>query len=74
MNHQEVWEAEDTTPTYWERWVDKVETLIGHTIDGWELQEAYDLWKAGWSADQITADVVVRRAASHEDHIVRSEN
>jgi hypothetical protein len=67
MNHQEVWEAEDTTPTEWEKWCDTIEQqFIGHTMDGWELQEAYDLWKAGWSPDRKTADVVKRHALQHD--------
>lgn len=55
MNHLEFAASESAAliETDWERWATKLETIMGHSIDGDSLEdgysadEAYDMWKEG---------------------------
>jgi hypothetical protein len=59
--HMDVWRAEDTTPSAWETWAGKVETLLGHDLDGslkedgYSLDTAYDMWREGLTPLQAWA-------------------
>lgn len=50
-------------PTDWERWVDKVEALMGHDADGDQSEDGYSLdafltlWEAGRTPAQAVAEV-----------------
>jgi hypothetical protein len=48
MDHLEIWEAADTTPSAWEVWCTEVERILGgEELDGPELAAAHDAWKFG---------------------------
>ena len=66
MNHIELGitegrEAVESTP--WLRWVDEVETLIGHSLDGdqkddgYSLDYAYDQFASGVPAIQMATNI-----------------
>lgn len=60
----------------WEKWVNRVEVLLGHdldgnnseaakaagTADGYSMDEAHDAWLAGATAEQYAAEVQVGNA------------
>lgn len=45
MNHLETWAFESAAcePSDWERWIAKVEKIIGHSADGDEDADGYSL-------------------------------
>lgn len=57
--------SENTTPTAWDRWADKVEKLLGHDLDG---DEALD----GFSVDGALAAFERGQGAADYADVVRS--
>ena len=55
MNHLEFAAAEAAAllPTPWEQWVDRVEVVLGHSldgdqaVDGYSMDDAHDAWESG---------------------------
>lgn len=52
----------------WERWVNRAERELGHSLDGnqerdgYSVDYAYDAWKDGVSVDDYVAEVVDAKA------------
>lgn len=68
-DHIDRWAYETAAcePTEWERWINAVEAILGHSADGdsntdgYSLDEFYDSWKHGLSPE--TAATGIRAAA-----------
>lgn len=45
-------ESAGTEPTAWERWIDQVEALLGHDVDGFLVP-----WEAGRTPAQAVAEI-----------------
>lgn len=65
VDHAERWTYESSAcePTEWERWINRVEAILGHsadgdaTTDGYSLDDFYTHWKAGLTPTQATAQI-----------------
>lgn len=64
--HFALWAAENYVSPHerrWERWVDKVEKILGHSldgnqvIDGFSLDFAYDAFGTGITADSYADEI-----------------
>lgn len=62
-----VWEAEDTRPTAWERWVTKVQATVGHDldgnwyIDGYSMDTTYEMWQSGLTPADAAASIFLEK-------------
>ncbi len=64
-DHADIWAYESAAcePAEWERWIDAVESILGHSADGdsaadgYSLDEFYDTWKQGVSPDAAAAGI-----------------
>lgn len=70
--HLSLWHSEtyeSPSERQWLTWVNKVEKLVGHSIDGnqdcdgYSIDFAYSCWEAGDSAELYAADVLLNKAA-----------
>lgn len=70
--HAALWATESAAcePTEWERWVDELETQMGHSADGdqegdgYSLDGFYSQWKAGLTPTAAAAAVTRCRDGS----------
>lgn len=70
MNHLEFAASESAAlePSDWEKWVNQVETILGHDLDGNETEDGYslgyasDAWEAGKTPEQYAASVRIQVA------------
>ncbi|GAB7065898.1 hypothetical protein [Mycolicibacterium hodleri] len=73
-DHADIWafELASCEPTEWERWIDAVESILGHSADGdgeadgYSLDEFYDTWKQGLSPDAVAAGI--RHIVTRDGH------
>ncbi|WP_233213682.1 hypothetical protein [Mycobacterium hubeiense] len=64
-DHQDIWayESAGCAPTEWERWIDQVESRLGHDVDGDQAEDGYsldgfhDMWKQGVAPHDAAASV-----------------
>lgn len=64
--HAQTWEHESSMcePDEWELWVDKVEAVVGHSLDGnlvedgYSIDNAYEAWEAGQTPGEYSATIV----------------
>lgn len=64
-DHIDRWAYESAAcePTEWERWINAVEALLGHSADGdsdtdgYSLDEFHDNWKQGLSPEAAAAGI-----------------
>lgn len=73
--HMQTWALENASAQgdiAWERWVARVEKLLGDTLDanertgaGYSMDGGYDAWKAGQTPVQYVQGIPARRAAYH---------
>lgn len=64
-DHADIWAYESAAcaPTDWERWIEAVEAILGHSADGdgaadgYSLDEFYNQWKQGLSPDAAAAGI-----------------
>lgn len=64
-DHIDRWAYESAAcePTDWERWIDTVESILGHcadgdsAADGYSLDEFYGSWKQGLAPAQAAAGI-----------------
>ncbi len=71
MNHLEFAAEESRqidSDVVWERWCDRVEKLLGHSLDGNQSLDGYSLdyalerFKAGWVPEGYAAEVAKRKS------------
>lgn len=62
-------ESAACAPTDWERWIDRVETLLGHdadgdqATDGYSLDGLYDVWESNAAPEQAVVAVTIAKSA-----------
>jgi hypothetical protein len=68
-DHAAIWACESagSASSAWERWIDEVESLLGHSADGdqatdgYSLDGFYEMWKAVLTPAQSTERIQIRR-------------
>lgn len=71
MNHQEVWDNEvyvSKSEQRWLNWINSVESLLGHSVDGNQVKDgysmdyAYDWFKLGSTVMEYVIEVRKQKA------------
>jgi hypothetical protein len=61
--HMQRWAWESTEPTDWDIWVTRVESMLGHDLDGsfrqdgYSLDHAWGMYREGLTPDQAVARI-----------------